>query len=142
MRPARSGWDPATPVSTTATTAPEPVLLACAASAWITSSPHCCGRSGSAAPNAAVATASSAISTTESTTGHLRMRRLSPDPGLSSQIECPPMNHPVGATWKLRRHARGRDTGALPQLRLPDLWASVLVAGERWAEGRQLLGAR
>ena len=47
--PARSAWSAFTPVSTTATTAPAPVLVARAPSAPIMSRPHWCERSGSAA---------------------------------------------------------------------------------------------
>src|SRR3954468_5072365 len=100
-RPARSSCEASTPVSSTATTAPEPVLVECAASASIMSRPHCCERSGSAAPNAAVAPARQTVSERSNASG-VRMRRLSPDPRLSSPIACPPMNDLVGATWKLR----------------------------------------
>ena len=64
--PARSAWSAFTPVSTTATTAPAPVLVACAPSAPIMSRPHWCERSGSAA--CAVAGAAK----------HRRMRATSP----------------------------------------------------------------
>src|SRR4051812_45186291 len=76
-RPARSSCEASTPVSITATTAPEPVLVACAASASIVSSPHCCGRSGSPAASAAGARAAKQSSAITSASG-VRMRALCP----------------------------------------------------------------
>ena len=67
-RPWRSSCDASTPVSITATTAPEPVLVECAASAWIMSRPHCCERKGSAA-DAAAGTARHRISATSNARG-------------------------------------------------------------------------
>ena len=51
--PARSGWPAATPVSTTAITAPAPVAVACAASDSTRSRFHCSPRRGSFAASAA-----------------------------------------------------------------------------------------
>src|SRR4051812_38246350 len=81
-RPDRSSCEASTPVSMTATTAPEPVLVECAASAWIMSRPHCCGRSGSAAE--AVAGTARQRSRARRHASEVRMASVSPTgPGAS-----------------------------------------------------------
>src|SRR4051794_35640628 len=70
----------------TATTAPEPVLVACAASASMVSSAHCCGRSGSPAACAdGTARASVQMSALASARG-VRMGRLCPRPAARTPL--------------------------------------------------------
>src|SRR4051794_14858896 len=77
-RPARSSCEASTPVSITATTTPEPVLVAWAASAWIMSSPHCWDRSGSFEAAEAVAVTASETSRATRNASEVRMASVSP----------------------------------------------------------------